>query len=1353
MKKILNRTLAMIMSATMVLSQALPTAAEESASTALSIEEVVEEKTETEAEDKASKETSNENVPLDEQPKDEQEVSEDDSKDEATKQDSKEEKEASEASEHTEEKSDDKSNEDAEEKEEAASDIEISLLEMPQEQSEYILEQYGEDVLNTYDITVPEGTEFPVQITFSADVSDDQAVILFHYTGDEWEEITPDEVDEGSITATFGSLSPVAVVDVAEEDDAEGAEITAEYKVNNEDAGYIEDNTAIANEYYEFVNWTSEDGEEVSAEAYFVAENDGVYTANFKAVTYTIEYKAADGGTVSAESEEATIESGVTGAVAEAGEGYLFVNWTDEDENVVSEDAELVPELKDGIYTANFKEEGYVVTYKTMLTEDSTVPEDGLFGTAFVNATEETEERSKDVFAGATATASDGYRFVNWVDADGNEVSNKFTFIPSEVTEDAIYTAVFESTFVNTELSAEAGEQTITATGPMPRGAELVAEKITYVKPVEETVNGSLIDQVQFTALHAFDIKIMADGEEWQPIDDDTKVTISIEGTRISEIEEDNSVKVKVYRIEEDNENTTDMSATTEGDTVTFETEHFTVYTVGSSTYNTTNANQTFALGSNITAYWYESDGVLIIVGSGNMGDTTATKWTTKTTAPLRSIIESIKTVEFVNTSTGITSIGRYLFADASSLTEITLPTTLRTIETYAFSKAGLTSIDLSHLTNLTAIEASAFSNCYYLIDINISGLSATIGGLAFTGCATGTDSGAEIKAQNCVGLTMLTVFNSARIRSIDLTGTSITAITDRFFYTNKSEGYLTEIHLPEGVTEISNQLFYNCSNLQIVEVTSTSVTTIGSSAFKGCNSLTTGLTFKNCEQGEFPNTITTIGDNAFDSTKIKIKKLPNSLESIGNYAFNKCSGLELTKLPNTLKIIGNYAFDSSNLAITYLPDSITSIGDAAFRLCKNMAIWKMPDSIATIGAAAFSGCGTTDEIFFSQCSNLKTIGSQAFNATGITNLDLRGCTALESIGSYAFIACHSLTNVQIKALPNLTTIGQAAFADDEALYVVTIDDCPGLISISANVFGGYSASTLKNISTDFHIQITNCPALTNIDNILLYRYNVVSFSLKGTGVASVGKNAFGGDGTTNSPRRIEFITLPETLSGIEQYAFDNCPYLSSITIPASVITIGTCAFRNCPNLTTIKASGNATVGASAFKPVSYAPSGADPKGNYYLDGEYHEVTLPLKTTLIGDADWFDTYDWKSDYRLIGDYTVTLPMSIDLEYDGESFGNASYSVDNNTNDWPVVVTPWDSDSAYTSGKITLKDTEGNTLVLRSSDITYSTDYTTDAQIFETGENEKVITFTPQTTPTKEASYTGELTFKTAIKVG
>lgn len=68
---------------------------------------------------------------------------------------------------------------------------------------------------------MPDDTEYPVTITFSANVSAQDEILLLHNNSEEWEEITPDEVADGEITATFTSLSPVVVLKYADKEDNE----------------------------------------------------------------------------------------------------------------------------------------------------------------------------------------------------------------------------------------------------------------------------------------------------------------------------------------------------------------------------------------------------------------------------------------------------------------------------------------------------------------------------------------------------------------------------------------------------------------------------------------------------------------------------------------------------------------------------------------------------------------------------------------------------------------------------------------------------------------------------------------------------------------------------------------------------------------------------------------------------------------------------------------------------------------------------------------------------------------------------------------------------------------------------
>lgn len=140
------------------------------------------------------------------------------------------------------------------------------------------------------------------------------------------------------------------------------------------------------------------------------------------------------------------------------------------------------------------------------------------------------------------------------------------------------------------------------------------------------------------------------------------------------------------------------------------------------------------------------------------------------------------------------------------------------------------------------------------------------------------------------------------------------------------------------------------------------SVTSIGSYAFSGCNGLTS----------------VTIG---------------KSVTSIGNYAFSGCSGLARVKIPDSVKSIGDYTFSGcSGLTSITIPDSVKSIGEKAFYKCKLTSI-KIPDSVTSIGFGAFSVCGGLTSVTIGNA--VTSIGNSAFSdCTSLTRIDFNGTKA-----------------------------------------------------------------------------------------------------------------------------------------------------------------------------------------------------------------------------------------------------------------------------------------------------------------------------------------------------------------------
>ena len=180
-------------------------------------------------------------------------------------------------------------------------------------------------------------------------------------------------------------------------------------------------------------------------------------------------------------------------------------------------------------------------------------------------------------------------------------------------------------------------------------------------------------------------------------------------------------------------------------------------------------------------------------------------------------------------------------------------------------------------------------------------------------------------------------------------------------------------------------------------------VTTIGSSAFSDCDSLTSVT---------IPNSVTTIGSGAFEFCfSLTSLTIPNSVTTIGYYAFELCFSLTSLTIPNSVTTIGSGAFFSCfSLTSVTIPNSVTTIGSSAFAGCFSLTSVTIGNSVTTIGHGAFYGCSSLTSV---------TIGN-----------------SVTEIGYYAFSGCSSLTSVTI---PNsVTIIGYYAFSGCKNVKQIT---------------------------------------------------------------------------------------------------------------------------------------------------------------------------------------------------------------------------------------------------------------------------------------------------------------------------
>ena len=254
---------------------------------------------------------------------------------------------------------------------------------------------------------------------------------------------------------------------------------------------------------------------------------------------------------------------------------------------------------------------------------------------------------------------------------------------------------------------------------------------------------------------------------------------------------------------------------------------------------------------------------------------------------------------------------------------------------------------------------------------------------------------------------------------------------------------------IPDNIIEINRSAFRN-SNIESIKLNS-STKTIGEYAFENCENLQTidgwdnvevicGHAFSECSNlGEisFPSKLTKIGENGFTNCgKMYIKNnLPDSVEEIGNNAFEKCTNFKCIddslNLSN-IKYIGTATFsDCEWLTKVKINSNIESINDRAFQYCKRLENLNLIEckKLTYIGLNAFDGCESyTGSLVIP--TNVTSIGDCCFRNSGIEKVNTN--SKINTIPQYAFYGCEDLTHINISS--NITTISNDAFNGCENL-------------------------------------------------------------------------------------------------------------------------------------------------------------------------------------------------------------------------------------------------------------------------------------------------------------------------------
>ena len=488
----------------------------------------------------------------------------------------------------------------------------------------------------------------------------------------------------------------------------------------------------------------------------------------------------------------------------------------------------------------------------------------------------------------------------------------------------------------------------------------------------------------------------------------------------------------------------------------------------------------------------------------------------------------------------------------------------------------------------------------------------------------------------------------------------TVTYIADDAFYddddwSSETHSQLREIILPEGLKTIGERAFFNNYNLQKVEIPA-SVTEIGEGAFAACTNLS-DIVFKGENtflhggafgartgygvgsfagklnelyqnwlnddsasdfliwQGQLlaykgtsktpviPDSVKTIGAEAFWYADITGVTIPSGVREIGSYAFNDCEALTAVDIPGSVSLIGHSAFSGCTaLKSLTLHEGLQTLGDSAFRDCEALTSVVLPEGLTECMGCVFNGCEALTQITFPNSLTRITLGdigeteyyyalpdnaeiycgsvflgyksdypakvtvrpgtktvyleyylegvNELVLPDGLKSLTIQyagaeycGITKLTVPESVDYIDIHGMSNLTEIRLPQTAVLAEGCFSGCDQIRNLTIP---------------------KGNQTLYGICIGRTQSLVLPDDVLEVRGSIGSAVLKTIDLKNVRILA---DGALSNCTALESVNLPDSLVQIGTDGMKGCGSLRSVKGGKNVRTLGDDCFKDCPAL------------------------------------------------------------------------------------------------------------------------------------------------------------------------------------------
>lgn len=517
-----------------------------------------------------------------------------------------------------------------------------------------------------------------------------------------------------------------------------------------------------------------------------------------------------------------------------------------------------------------------------------------------------------------------------------------------------------------------------------------------------------------------------------------------------------------------------------------------------------------------------------------------------------------------------------------------------------------------------------------------------------------GEDSGES----RVVGIGAWKDYTNITIPAYDIaTGNPIVEIGDNAFNGNvnhvsesgEETSPLEHIVIPRTVRKIGGYAFANNPKLKELQIPDT-VTEIGQNAFQA-------LPF---EHFEIPRGITKISNAMLaDCDRLVELEIPSNITYIDKFAFMGCSGLLRITIPTSVKVIGQYAFDCDSTGYddageSYkIPSSLAQVNylgtlnewcEIQFGMDSGESYGFNSDKANPLGATEFvklyidgqpvtsaSFAEGLEEILWPSFrgyaaltsvtfpSSLKKIAQEAF-AEMVNLTEVSFAEGLEEIGEDAF-AYSGLTSVTLPA--SLSVLGKQAFYKCPDLKTVVIKG-GALTAIAGTVTGMFQECTALT-------SVTIGEGIQEIGTAAFYKCSALNTVTLPASLKKIGENAFRNAALTQ-------VVIPAGVEEICESAFRGLP-LSSVTFNASAVKIDDFAFAANASLASVDLSHATYLGKGAFASCTSLTTVTVPTGAFYLAGDAFD-DCPIAYTTEGDYKYFG--NWLVEVVNKGITTITI---------------------------------------------------------------------------------------------------------------